>query len=291
MITPPLLKLLRISHYIKNILIFFPAVLTFKLKDIPTVKTVALGFFIFCFSSSIVYIINDIKDRNLDKNHPIKCRRPIASGEIPLFEAYIIIALLFSGILALWYVGNFQIFFIILPVIYITLNLLYSYFLKKIPLIDVLALALNYIIRIFYGAALAGSDVSNWMFLTVMSAAFFMGFGKRRNELFKYGVSMRESLKGYTQNFLDKAIQISLTLSILFYSLMCSDSNTGVAIMGVNLVWTTPIIIVICFRYLMLLESEDSDGDPVSVIIGDNILSILCLGYLAAVTAIIYTRI
>lgn len=115
-----------------------------------------------------------------------------------------------------------------------------------------------------------------------------MGFGKRRNEFIQYGSSARKSLKGYTSEFLDKAMQISLTSAVIFYSLMCADTNTIVARTGVNLLWTVPVIVVVCLRYLMIIEDGRSDGDPVSVIFRDKVLYVLCFGYILAVWVMLY---
>ena len=284
------LALMRVKHYIKNLLIFFPALLTLQLRNAAVVWTVAVGFALFCFAASIVYIVNDILDVEADRAHPLKCGRPLASGAVSLCSAWMLVATLAGAELILWGLAGFDVRCILWPAVYLALNIFYSICLKRIPLLDVLILVSDYVLRLWYGAILAGTIVSNWMFLTVMSAAFFMGFGKRRNEFLKYGVSMRESLKGYTEKFLDKAMQITLTSSIVFYSLMCADVNTEVARAGVNMLWTTPFIIVICLRYLMLVEKESSDGDPVSVIMGDRTLILLCFGYIMAVGVSLYFR-
>ena len=286
------IALMRVKHYVKNMLIFFPAMLTFKLKDAFIVRIVSVGFLLFCITASIVYIINDIKDAKSDRNHPLKHNRPIASGAVSIPSALVLIAmLLIMGILLCFFSDfEFQARCIIYPCVYLAVNIFYSVCLKKIPLLDVLVLVFDYIIRLYYGAVLAGTIVSNWMYLTVMSAAFFMGFGKRRNELLMCGTSMRNSLKGYTEKFLDKAMQSALTLSIVFYSLMCADMNTEVARAGANLLWTAPIIVVICLRYLMLIDRENSEGDPTYVIFSDKFLLFLSLGYMAAVIFCLYFR-
>ena len=284
------LALMRVKHYVKNLLIFLPAMLALQLRNARRVWTVAVGFALFCLAASIVYIVNDILDVEADRAHPLKRGRPLASGAVSLHSAWTLAAALGGAGLALWGIAGFNPRCILCPAVYLAVNILYSVCLKKIPLLDVLILVFDYVLRLWYGAVLAGVPVSNWMFLTMMSAAFFMGFGKRRNEFLKYGASMRESLKGYTEKFLDKAMQIAITSAIVFYSLMCADSNTEVARAGVNLLWTTPLIVVICLRYLMLVEKENSDGDPVSVIMGDRALILLCSGYIVAVAAFLYIR-
>ena len=283
-----ILSLMRVKHYVKNLIIFLAPLLTHQLFIKHAFLRTLAGFMIFSFTASIVYIINDIKDAESDRRHPLKCKRPIASGKISSRSAVIIAGLLLAFILCLWATVNFESNYIVLPCIYMIANFLYSAYLKNIPLLDVLILVFCYTARLWYGAVLNNAEVSNWMFLTMMSASFFMGFGKRRNELQQYGDSSRKSLRGYTVNFLDKAMQLSMTSSIVFYSLMCSDMNTSVASSGVNLLWTTPFITVICLRYLMLVENNSCDGDPVSVILGDKILALLCSVYMCIVTILLY---
>ena len=280
--------LMRVKHYIKNLIIFLPAMLTLSLKNWQILAANVKGFIIFSLSASIIYIFNDIKDFESDRKHPLKSSRPIASGKVSFSEAKFIIFLLVCAIIALLWSESFRAKYILWPLIYIIINILYSAYLKNFPLIDVAALSSCYVIRLWYGAALTECGISNWMSLTMISVSFFMGFGKRRNELIQYGKSMRKSLKGYSANFLDKSLQIMLTSSIIFYSLMCADEKTFVARAGINLLWTVPFVIVICLRYLMLVENAASDGDPTSIILHDKILIILCFGYIFSVGARLY---
>ena len=285
------IELIRVKHYVKNLIIFLPAMLTLQLGDMKILTDNITGFCILSFTASIVYIINDIQDADSDRRHPMKSSRPIASGAVSVMSAYIMIIILAVIIFVLWGMSGFGKKYIVWPVIYLAVNIAYSTALKHIPLLDVLALAFCYIIRLLYGAALTEAQISNWMYLTMMSASFFMGFGKRRNEFVQYGTSARNSLKGYSAGFLDKAIQTALTSSVIFYSLMCADSNTAVARAGINLLWTVPIIIIICLRYLMIIEDGKSDGDPVSVILRDKALYLLCFGYILTVGVLLYLHV
>ena len=280
--------LMRVRHYIKNLIIFLPPMLTLRLSDINVIIANIKAFVIFSFTASIVYIFNDIKDLASDRRHPLKSSRPIASGAVSIKAAITVIIILAAMIIFLWESSNFAASYITWPVIYFALNILYSVKLKNIPLVDVVVLSSCYVIRLFYGAAVNNSEVSNWVMLTMLSVSLFMGFGKRRNEFIQYGKSMRKSLKGYSAAFLDKSLQITLTSSIIFYSLMCADTNTVIARSGVNLLWTVPVVIIICLRYLMLVESKECDGDPVSVIMRDKTLIILCSSYIASIIILLY---
>ena len=134
----------------------------------------------------------------------------------------------------------------------------------------------------------AMNGVSKWMFLMMMFVSFFLGFGKRRGELIMYGISGRKSLMRYSANFLEKGMYTSLTVAIIFYSLMCADTNTIVAKSGADLLWSVPFVVLICFRYMMLVEGTENDGDPVSVLLSDRVLILLCIVFLTVLFILLY---
>lgn len=276
------LKLARVHHWVKNLLIAFPVVFSGMLGDISKLCACLWGVAVFSLFSSAVYIFNDIKDAESDRNHPVKCRRPIASGEIKTgtaaamaagFFAAAAVCMAFSGLNG---AGE-----IILPCIYILLNVLYSAGLKNKPLADIVILVSGFLIRVIYGGLIVNVEVSGWLYLTVMSAAFFFALGKRRNEI---GVNdgTRDVLKFYSREFLDKNMYVFLALLNTFYALWCLDS-----VNKDRLIWTVPIVLIICMKYSMDIEG-DSDGDPIEVLFHDKALLILCAFYAAVLLAIIY---
>lgn len=266
------LRLLRIKHWIKNILIFFPIIFSGKLEERDVLINVIAGFFAFSNIASVIYIINDIKDIEKDRQHPTKRNRPLAAGEVSKKTAMILIGLLLFLTSIILVEKRFSLSVYIYLILYLCINIAYSMGMKNIPLLDVIILGTGYLLRLFLGGDLAETGVSEWMFLTVLSASLFLGFGKRRNELLKYGNVGRSSLKKYNKSFLDKSMQLFLTLTIVFYSLCCIDKNTAVARNGVSLIWSVPIVMIICLRYNMILENEENDGDPVEVVLKDKFL-------------------
>ena len=265
------LKLLRIKHYLKNGLILLPFFCAKELFNIEMWKRVAPGFIAFCLVSSVIYIINDIKDRDKDRKHPTKKDRPIASGAISVKKAIVVAA----GLLIVGAAFNFIAFsgwqsWLILG-LYFLLNLGYSSGLKNIPIVDICILVSGFFIRVLYGSCVSGVVISNWMYLTVLMLSFYLGLGKRRNELAKHkDGETREVLKFYTHEFLDKYMHVCLGITIIFYSLWCVDPTT-IANLGNNLIWTIPFVLAICMKYGLDIESN-SDGDPVNVILKDKIL-------------------
>lgn len=175
-------KLMRIHHYIKNVLVFVALGCSGQLFCVHKLMTAIWGFITFCMVSSIVYIVNDIKDLEKDRIHPMKSNRPIASGKISLQRAWgLAIILFFASILC-----NSLIFSCIsslLLILYLILNLAYSFGLKDKPLIDIIILTAGFLIRMVYGATITEIEISNWLYLTVIALAFYFSLGKRRNEL------------------------------------------------------------------------------------------------------------
>lgn len=278
----PYLKLMRIHHCIKNALIFAP--LVFSGDFFRTEKLVAAGlaFLSFCFMSSAVYVVNDIRDVEKDRLHPTKCRRPIASGAVSVKAARVLMGLLlilacvchgFSG-------GNLR--SAALLATYFVLNLAYSFGLKNKPIVDIAILTSGFLLRVLYGAAVCSIEVSGWLYLTVISVSFYFSLGKRRNELVRHGGGeTRQVLKYYTRSFLDKNMYMFLGLANVFYALWAMD-NANKA-----LIWTVPLVLLICMRYSLDIEG-DSDGDPVEVLVHDKVLIALCLVLATVMMVLLY---
>lgn len=287
------LKLLRMKHYSKNILLLLPLVFGQKLSDTALLMRILLGFVAFCLISSAVYIFNDIRDMEKDRQHPVKKNRPIASGAVPVPAARILALFLFAAALA---VNAFASHGSLLPwiflILYALLNIGYSMGFKNVPLLDITILMLGFLLRLLYGSALVDIKISEWLYLTVVSMSFFMGLGKRRNELIaqqsgEMQGETRAVLNRYTASFLDKSMYMCLLLGVVFYSLWCVDASTTGRFSGNYLLWTVPLVLIICMKYSMTIEGK-SDGDPVEVLFSDKWLMLL-VGLLGcAILAILY---
>ena len=281
------IKLLRVQHYLKNILILLPFICGNQLLNFDLWKKVIPGFFAFCFISSVVYIINDIKDKEKDKNHPTKIKRPIASGDVSVSLAIIIASLLFVGAIAcnILTFSDWRSWLIL--ALYLGLNLGYSFGLKNIPIIDICILVSGFFFRVLYGSYITNVVISNWMYLTILMLSFYLGLGKRRNELIALkDKDTRDVLKLYTQGFLDKYMYVCLAVTIIFYSLWCVDETT-IANLGNRLIWTIPFVIALCMKYSLDIE-KDADGDPVNVILKDKILLVGGVLFIIAFGLLIY---
>ncbi len=284
------LKLIRVKHWLKNGLVFLPIFFSINILNKEMLVLSILAFFIFSISSSIVYVINDIEDVEKDKHHPIKKNRPLASGKVSINEAKMIRAFLIIllGIL-LGIIGPYtdSIWVFLIPIIYIVMNILYSKILKNIPIIDVVIIVLGFLLRVMYGGVIVNVEVSKYLYLMIIFGSFFLGFGKRRNEIIKNGDKSRESLKMYNQSFLDKNMYVAFALAIVSYTLWCTDPTT-IAHIGNNYIfWTIPLLMIILQLYSLNIEGN-SHGDPVEVILGDKKLLCSIGVYLIVLVLILY---
>ena len=278
------LKLMRVKHYLKNLLIFLPLIFSMSFKNAINNINTFIGFILFSIVCSMVYIINDLGDIEKDKNHPKKCKRPLASGEITKKEAYFLLGILAIIVIIGNLLAKASIYNIIILLTYLILNISYSKILKNIPIIDVICLVIGFVLRVVYGASIINVEVSNWLYLTIISFSFYLALGKRRNELVS-GTSTREVLKYYNKDFLDKNMYMFLTLMIVFYSMWCVDESNIVKF-GNNLIFTVPILMLVAMKYSLNIEGN-SDGDPVEVLLSDKILMLLVLGFILIVGAIV----
>ncbi len=283
------LKLLRIKHYIKNILILLPILFAGKLMNIELLINALVGVVTFSLGTSIVYIINDIKDVESDRKHPVKCKRPIASGEISVKQAItaVICLLVIVALMQVFLSIKTKNFSAIALIVYMVINILYSVFgAKKIPLLDIVILTAGFVLRVVYGASITGIAVSSLLYLVIIVGASYLGFGKRRNELIKQGDQSRDVLKKYSMDFLDKTMYSCMTLVIVFYTMWCLE-RIQMEEDSAYSIWTVPLLMLIIWRYNMLLEG-DSTGDPVDVILSDKVILVLGLALAIFVVALVY---
>lgn len=281
------LKLMRVHHYMKNLLVFAALVCSGQLFVPVKLCAGVLGFFAFCATSSAIYIINDIRDCEKDRRHPTKCRRPIASGAVSVCNAIILAVVLFV-LAALLIAPVFKLSAALLLLLYIVLNLAYSFGIKNVPIADITVLAAGFVIRVIYGAQLTEIIISNWLYLAVFAMSFYLALGKRRGELIQVtDGDTRSVLKAYPLDFLNRNMTMCLTLGNVFYALWSMDQVTTAFYHNRLLIFTVPIVLLITLKYSLTIDTA-SDGDPVEVLIHDRALLLLVLLYLAVMLGILY---
>jgi len=263
-----LLKNMRPKQWAKNLLIFAGLVFDRQLPYPPALERTVAGFLLFCLLTSSIYLINDLIDLDADRKHPHKKKRPIASGALPVPVAMVAAAVFLAAALGLGFL--LSPLFALACVIYVLLNLSYSFWLKHLPIIDVMVLAGFYVLRV--GAGVALIDVqrfSPWLYVFTTFLALFLGIGKRRAEILgsKPGDHSRRVLEGYTSSFLDHLLIIVLCLAILTYSLYTFSAPN----LPENhvMMLTIPFVIYGFFRYLYLVQVRHIGEAPEDVLFSD----------------------
>ena len=283
-----LIKLIRVKQWVKNFFVFAPLIFDGKFTDTDAFLAVTLLFISFCLLSSVVYIVNDIFDRVGDRQHPLKNKRPLASGAISLKTAWLLAVLLLCGVCLTLFFQPLSANMVLL--LYLLLNLLYSAFFKHLVIIDVLIIATGFVLRVVAGACAIGILVSNWMFLVTFFLSLFIGFGKRRYELYlldELGGEFRAVLHKYSTTFCDTLVTVCLGLTIITYSLYTVDPLVIARLKSDKLVYSLPMVIYGLFRYLYLLY-EKHDGELTEVLFRDRGLQAAILLWLGFVFGLIY---
>ena len=215
-----------------------------------------------------------MSDIEKDKLHPIKKLRPLASGKVTKKQAYVVLIILVAitvFLMVYLYMNQKSIWVFIIPLIYIVLNTMYSKGLKNVPIVDIMILVSGFVFRVMYGGVVTNIEVSKYLYLMIIFGAFYLGFGKRRNEIIKNGNKSRKVLALYNKEFLDKNMYVMLGLAIVSYTLWCVDSTTINRVGNDYIFWTIPLLIVILQLYSLNIEGN-SHGDPIEVILSDKLL-------------------
>ncbi len=266
------LRLIRVHQWIKNVFVFVPLLFSLHLFDKDYFETTLLAFLVFCLASSAIYVINDLVDIESDRAHPVKKDRPLPSGAISQIAAIIIASILL--VLVFWMMMYFNVEFILLVVAFVVLNVLYSFWLKNLVLLDVFSIAAGFSIRVLAGAFVIQVPISSWLLLTTMFISLFLGVMKRRSELVlvtenlrqktdsadQAGSQSRKVLAQYSLNFADQMATIAATGVIVCYALYTVAPRTISIFQTERLIYTTPFVVFGIFRF-MYLEYINRKGE------------------------------
>jgi 4-hydroxybenzoate polyprenyltransferase len=265
---------MRPRQWPKNAFVLAALMFDRQLTNIISVERTFAGFILFCFLSSSVYIINDIADVEADRAHPVKCRRPIASGKLPIPAAYTAAVILVIGSIGLGYL--LSPLFALICLIYFVLNLAYSKWLKHVPLVDVLVIAAGFVLRVGAGVTIITVErFSPWLYVVTTLFSLYVGFGKRRAELKLLAddaMSHRRVLDGYSLPFLDQLITIVSATTIITYSLYTFSAPNLPT--NHTMMLTIPFVLYGIFRYLYLLQIKGEGGAPEELLLRDRPLQI-----------------
>ena len=262
------LRLLRPKHWIKNLFVLAPLVFSGLFTRRQDMLEALFGMLLFCVAASLVYVINDLNDLDADRLHPVKrLKRPLASGAVSVASARILLIVLSGLLLA----GSFvSIPLVAVLVVYIVLNVFYSAWLKRIPVVDIFCVAAGFVLRVYAGAVVIDVPLSSWMLVTTLSIALYLAAIKRRDELEAQGDGARAVLGQYSVALLDRFALMSSVCAMVFYSLFVVTTRPVLA-------FTIPLVLFGIFRYWFLVDRDSRGESPTDALWNDRTLFITVL--------------
>lgn len=283
--------MLRPRQWAKNAVIFAALLFSKTLTEPTHLMRSLAAFALFCAVSSAVYILNDILDLENDRRHPTKSKRPIAAGEISIASAAATGILLAGAALVLsWRLSPP---FAMLASIYLISNLLYSLWLKRVVIVDVMVISSGFVIRAVAGGLVIGVEVSAWLILCTVLLSLFLGFTKRRQELAQLegeAASHRAILREYSVAFLDQMISIVTAATVVAYFLYTLAPETRAKLGTPYLPLTIPFVLYGIFRYLYLVHQRNMGENPTGALYADRPLLINVILWAASAAIILYVR-
>ncbi len=284
------LRLIRAEHWVKNLFLFIPAFFGGRLFEPIVFGRAAAGFFAFSLVASAVYIFNDCFDAEHDRNHPDKKNRPIAARQIRRRWA-VVIALLMLGLGLAWML-EIAPKLLIISLLYFSMNALYSVWLKHIALIDISIIGLGFLFRVFAGGAATGDSISNWLIVLTFLLAMILGLAKRRGEYLveTKGHSFRKALEGYNLPFIDSAMVVTSTVTIVAYLMYCFSKEVIDRIGSDRVFFTAFFVILGILRYLQLTLVFNRTESPTRALLTDRFLQILLVFWAGAFAYFLYFR-
>jgi 4-hydroxybenzoate polyprenyltransferase len=280
---------LRPSQWTKNLIVFAGLIFGQRLLDPEAIWRSLVAFAVFCALSGVVYLINDIADREADRIHPLKKRRPIASGDVPVPVAVLVAAVLASAGLAVAFALRFE--FGLTALTYVVLQGLYSGPLKQIVIIDVLTISMGFVLRAVGGAVVIAEPVSHWLLIVTVLLALFLALSKRRHELVllaEGATSHRKILREYSPYLLDQMISVVTASTLVAYAFYTVSPETIQKFNTDKLGLTLPFPLYGIFRYLYLVHQKEGGGSPSDLLLNDRPLLLCVLAWAIAVALIIY---
>lgn len=279
----------RPHHWIKNILILFPVFFAGEALSLDIIYPALVGFAAFSFVASAVYILNDIQDIEFDQKHPVKKNRPIASGALSIKtgQTLMVSLMLVGGSMAFWINVEFG----LIIVAYIGINVLYSFWLKNITIIDVVVIALGFLLRVFAGGVLATLDVSPWLIILTFLLAIFLALSKRRDDLLfkeENNVVLRSAINGYNLKFIDGAMAVFAGIIIVCYLLYTLSDEVTLRMSSEYIYLTAIPAIIGLLRYIQLIIVGEGPVFPVEILFKDWLIRSVVLIWFVSFSLIIY---
>ncbi len=276
------LNLIRIHQWIKNLFVFTPLFFSGQVLDNRKLILTFFAFILFCLLTSCAYIFNDYVDIELDKKHPQKKNRPLASAQISVRNALVLGVILFLSAAAVcFYLNNLKLTMI--SASYLALNAAYSLKLKQIALIDISSIAFGFILRVEAGGAVISISISHWLYIMTFLLSLFLALAKRRDDLIieaRTGQRLRRSMGGYNLNFISNAISVLLASLIVAYLLYITSPAITERFIGRPMFLSAFFVIVGALRYLQITLVDEESGSPTRILLKDLFIQLLVVMWL-----------
>jgi len=282
-------SLLRPTQWSKNAVLFAALMFSKHLFNLDAVVVVSLGFVAFCALASGTYVMNDLWDCDRDREHPLKSLRPLPSGRVrrgtavAMAVGLVVVGLAGTALLSRW--------FGVLAGLYFLLQLAYTFWLKEVVILDVMAIASGFVIRAVAGGVIIAVPVSPWLIICTFLLALFLGFSKRRHELILLearAIDHRASLKEYSPYFLDQMIAVVTASTVVAYAIYTVSPEVREKLGTDKLYLTIPFVLFGIFRYLYLVHQREEGGNPTQLLLSDQPLLLDVLLWIVTAALLLY---
>ena len=288
-----ILRLTRPKQWIKNMFVFIPMFFGGELFDLHSVWLAVLTFFAFSMVASSIYCYNDIVDVDADRHHPVKCLRPIASGEVGIRQGYILMTLTFCLGMGILLLLPPEVMSQVMAVIvfYYVLNLAYCSKLKQFAILDVCIVAFGFVLRILAGGFACELALSNWIVIMTFLLTLFMSFAKRRDDVLRMnstGEAPRKNTVRYNLTFINQAITITASVTLVCYIMYCVSPEVTERFDTPYLYLTFVFVLLGLLRYIQIAVVDEKSGDPTKIILHDHFSQIIVVAWILSFLLMIY---
>jgi 4-hydroxybenzoate polyprenyltransferase len=288
-----LIKLLRPEQWVKNLFIFLPVFFNGQILNISALLPCIIAFIAFSFAASSIYCFNDIYDVELDRLHPEKCKRPIASGIISKKTAYVIMIVCFLLSMSILFLfgGNAGKVLIMLAIFYYVMNLAYCVKLKQYAIIDVVIISIGFVLRVWIGGVASNIWLSEWIIIMTFLLALFLAFAKRRDDVILYestGTFLRKNTSKYNLEFMNHVITFIATITAIAYIMYTLSPDVAERFHTKHIYFTSIFVLMGIIRYLQLTLVYLKSDNPTKVLLRDRFIQCCIVGWIGTFLIIIY---
>ena len=287
----PYIQLIRPKDWAQNMFLFIPVCFAGRFFEIDIILQLLGGFLCFSLVASSIYIINDYRDIEDDKKHPVKKLRPLASGTVNKSTGLMVaIVFLVAGLAGAWLIRDK---FLFVLSIYFLLNLAYSFGLKNIPILDIIIISIGFVLRVKAGAVIAFVGLSEWLTIMVFLLALFMAIAKRRDDVLlklSSGNDMRKAVKGYNLDFINTVLSLTCAVIIVAYFMYTTSPAIVDRLQTYRLYYTCLFVLAGIFRYLQLIYVQQDSQSPTKILYKDRFIQVTILLWVISFYLILYAK-